>query len=56
MRNWRYAEFRGGGMRGPLQGEKMRMLRCEGVRFVSEGQVSVAERGALWKFGEAGDG
>ena len=48
--NW-HRPFRGGGM-GPLQEEKMRMLRCEGLRFGREGRLAVSQD-ALWKFGAA---
>ena len=51
--NW-HRPFRGGGM-GPLQEEKMRMLRCEGLRFGREGRLAVSQD-ALWKFEEDTDG
>ena len=50
-KNW-HRPFRGGGM-GPLQNEKMRMLRCEGVQFRRDGQMAVSDD-AVWKFGDAG--
>jgi methylated-DNA-[protein]-cysteine S-methyltransferase len=51
--NW-HRPFRGGGM-GPLQDEKMRMLRCEGLSFGREGRLAVSQD-VVWKFEEDTDG
>ncbi|KAH9983007.1 6-O-methylguanine DNA methyltransferase [Russula compacta] len=49
-KNW-HEPFRRGGMMGPLQNEKLRMLVREGVGFGRDGKMLVS-REAVWRFEE----